>query len=627
MFDAEFDFEQTLAEHEELWEEQFKVTKKITEKGSGSIPFDDEGLGDVGFSTPLSLVMADHTSSAETGRCDAGQLAAKRRRISSKQCHSSSPSGSSTQSSSSPSSLPALPFRRTDVYSEAVAEPLAASVEEHCDTQGIAESFEDTRSGEEKKSDYRHAVNAARREFYRESADSYPKLKGERRKQAIRQDFAKLDRKTKHKLVQRAVRSQNLETGVKSALQRYLRWAREAEEDDNVEGTRTRGRFINGKIAFLTYHADAWVLSRPAWNLQEAAEPLAAAVQRCRSDATVTALKSRLSEDMEVVRTEQSVKEWSLALELCPDSLRKDKALRLHVHLVMSWGKQKTIWSASALRLAGVLPTHNSGTPMAFHRSRSTAPGHYYLQMPKVGGIWSATNTPAFKKFPVNPRWVTAFWQAGQLVTATARAEYVRCKMNLVSNLQNLQVVDRETEAELLEKHMDVVNEALNADLVQFRHVPEKEEFLEQFKQIRRRYKFLVVWGESCTGKTVWAKYLFGDAGKVLEVNCASCPEPDLREFRPLQHKGILFDEAPAEMVLRQKKLFQSPASKCRLGCSVTNCHAYDVYVSGVAMMIASNTWETELKELKRDEDRAWLKANSIVVKVGKQPLFIEESA
>ena len=165
----------------------------------------------------------------------------------------------------------------------------------------------------------------------------------------------------------------------------------------------------------------------------------------------------------------------------------------------------------------------------------------------------------------------------------------LKCKMNLVSNLQNLQVVDRETEAELLEKHMDVVNEALNADLVQFRHVPEKEEFLEQFKQIRRRYKFLVLWGESCTGKTVWAKYLFGDAGKVLEVNCASCPEPDLREFRPLQHKGILFDEAPAEMVLRQKKLFQSPATKCRLGCSVTNCHAYDVYVSGVAMMIASN--------------------------------------
>ena len=62
MFDAEFDFDQALAEHEDRWEEQFKVKKKVTEKGSGSIPFDDEGFGDVGFSTPLSLVMADHTS-------------------------------------------------------------------------------------------------------------------------------------------------------------------------------------------------------------------------------------------------------------------------------------------------------------------------------------------------------------------------------------------------------------------------------------------------------------------------------------------------------------------------------------------------------------------------------------
>ena len=228
-----------------------------------------------------------------------------------------------------------MPFRRTDGYSKAVAEPLAASVEECGDTQDIAESFEDRRSAPQKQDDYNVSINAARRVHYRESADKYPKLAGQSRNLAIRQDFTKLDFKTKLNFCEGSVRSGKLQPGEKSALQRYLRWTREAEEDDNAEGTRTRARFINGKIAFLTYHADAWVLSRPAWNLQEAAEPLAAAVQRCRSDATVTALKSKLSEDMEVVRTEQNVKEWSLALELCPDSLRKDKVLRLHVHVVM----------------------------------------------------------------------------------------------------------------------------------------------------------------------------------------------------------------------------------------------------------------------------------------------------
>ena len=122
----------------------------------------------------------------------------------------------------------------------------------------------------------------------------------------------------------------------------------------------------------------------------------------------------------------------------------------------------------------------------------------------------------------------------------------------------------------------------------------------------------------------MWTKWLFGDSYVVLEVNCASCPEPDLREFRPLLHKGILFDEASAEMVLRQKKLFQCPPTEVRLGCSVTNCHAYDVFVSGVAMVIASNTWSEELNALEREEDVRWLNSNSIVCNVGSRPLWDE---
>jgi len=118
--------------------------------------------------------------------------------------------------------------------------------------------------------------------------------------------------------------------------------------------------------------------------------------------------------------------------------------------------------------------------------------------------------------------------------------------------------------------------------------------------------------------------WLLNDPQVILEVNCASCPEPDLRDFRPLLHRGILFDQATAEMVLRQRKLFQAPAVDVRLGCSTRNCHAYDVFVSGVAMMIASNTWESELKALTRVEDRKWLEDNSIVVTVGSLPLWLE---
>jgi len=84
------------------------------------------------------------------------------------------------------------------------------------------------------------AINGARRVHYQESAEKYPKLSGQKRKQAIRQEFSNLDFNTKIKFCERAVREQNAEPGEKSALQRYLRWTREGEKEDNAEGKRTR---------------------------------------------------------------------------------------------------------------------------------------------------------------------------------------------------------------------------------------------------------------------------------------------------------------------------------------------------------------------------------------------------
>ena len=89
-----------------------------------------------------------------------------------------------------------------------------------------------------------------------------------------------------------------------------------------------------------------------------------------------------------------------------------------------------------------------------------------------------------------------------------------------------------------------------------------------------------------------------------------------------LVHKGILFDEASCKMVLSQKKPFQCPNTDVQLGCSTTNCHSYSVYVSGIAMIIATNCWQSQLGDLQREEDREWLNANSWVEKV-TTPLYV----
>ena len=118
-----------------------------------------------------------------------------------------------------------------------------------------------------------------------------------------------------------------------------------------------------------------------------------------------------------------------------------------------------------------------------------------------------------------------------------------------------------------------------------------------------------------------------GDPTNVFYVNCAHCPEPDLRDFDPLVHKVILMDEASPVMVINQKLLMQCPPQYVKLGQSGTNCHAYDVLVTGVMMFICSNSWTSDVAKMGKIEDQQWLDDNSIVGNIKSNKLWREESS
>ena len=148
--------------------------------------------------------------------------------------------------------------------------------------------------------------------------------------------------------------------------------------------------------------------------------------------------------------------------------------------------------------------------------------------------------------------------------------------------------------------------------------MPEAKLFLEHLQTIRSRYKFLVLYGPSGTGKTSYTRMLTGDPSQVFEVNCASGQEPDLRPFRHFKHKHILLDEATPELVLNQKKLFQAPSCFLQMGSSTTNCHAYNVFVSGTGLVVCANTWMERLRCLS-PADQEWINSNSVVAHIDDQ--------
>ena len=91
--------------------------------------------------------------------------------------------------------------------------------------------------------------------------------------------------------------------------------------------------------------------------------------------------------------------------------------------------------------------------------------------------------------------------------------------------------------------------------------VPEPDARIPEHAVARHRdSSFLVLVGPSGLGKTQFAKSLV-PKGRSLELNMASAPEPNLKEYDHEQHDLILFDECSAQKVLLQKKLFQAPLS------------------------------------------------------------------
>ena len=191
------------------------------------------------------------------------------------------------------------------------------------------------------------------------------------------------------------------------------------------------------------------------------------------------------------------------------------------------------------------------------------------------------------------------------------------------SNIDNLKRLEREQEQMFLNARLAHIRLSLDGTLKPFKSFPQVDEFNKQFNEIRSRYKFLVVEGKSKTGKTYFTKWMMGNPDRVFETNCASCPEPELRDFKALFHQVILFDEASPALVIAQKKLFQAPPCFVELGCSTTNCHSYKVLVSGIRLVICSNGWSEAVASMSSQADKDWLNDNSFVLNVKGEAMYV----
>ena len=216
--------------------------------------------------------------------------------------------------------------------------------------------------------------------------------------------------------------------------------------------------------------------------------------------------------------------------------------------------------------------------------------------------------------------------EAGKLKVRLARQEHAKCVVGAASALHNLEVVCKERE----EVEMQHLVAAARAETAKVKMHPWKrlrkvDEYNAQYdpEVCLKRRKTLILDGASRNGKSEFA-WAMADEGEAVELNCSNCiEEPPLQGFyEPLVHNVILFDEMKASVMVRNKRLFQAPDKWVAMGTSKTNCYTYKAWVFRKKLVVSSNNWKKELKQLSR-ADRDWIKKNTIYVRVNN-PLWDE---
>jgi len=393
-----------------------------------------------------------------------------------------------------------------------------------------------------------------------------------------------------------------------------------------------------GSGTLLTFHGDWSRINDPGceeelrkWQAEESQgrspqRVLESVAKRLRSNPQILHLWGAFEKYTQQFRQGRAIRRMTWALELHNEKSLSTGEVWVHTHLMFDClGTTVSLSRNSGLTFMNTYPHTSVDCVKARGRAVKKAfdQGHYYLSVAKLGGILSGGNVTPNQSYPVNPEWVTQWWQQNKITSETAASEYVQCKRHVQKYLENLEYqekAERHGKLAALKRKADEDTKFLMKKTRRLATVD--EEFLPQFSRAMLRRKFLVLDGPSRLGKTLFTYSLCEDVSQTLEVNCSRCMEPNLKGFDPTTHRCILFDEAKAAMVVEHKGLFQGRNTWVDMATSGTNCYSYKVWTYGTMLVVTSNKWQTELEALPK-ADADWLEQNCVYVHVDT-PLYEE---
>ena len=190
---------------------------------------------------------------------------------------------------------------------------------------------------------------------------------------------------------------------------------------------------------------------------------------------------------------------------------------------------------------------------------------------------------------------------------------------SLISNVRYVQQLEHKQE---WERQRLVVTRSLATFANAFIKHDVVEDWKLQYTPARygvaRRFKILVLRGESMAGKSSFAESLFGEQQTLL-LNCQGLDSdlPSLRDFDRSLHRCIVFYEVVHTQVLNNKTLFQAGKNIVWLGQSRCGGFAYPIWPYQIATVCCSNKFAvTQAEGLQSAEDEDWMSKNLVVVEL-----------
>ena len=312
---------------------------------------------------------------------------------------------------------------------------------------------------------------------------------------------------------------------------------------------------------------------------------------------------------------------WSISMELCVQSFLESSKVRVHVHAFMDL-KGRTLMKISPKLFFLAQRVHIEHGNADRRRVKSMLNnGHYYLQYPKVGSVLQKTNHHCFSDFEVNADWINSAWRKGHITADSAIGEHIMCGQNTKFHIENIQYCEQKRREIRQRNKMQFTALQLRAKLLKFKIPDDCNRWKAQYSLMLDRYKFLVLWGPSKTGKTQWVHWFVPG---ILEINCGGGnTTPDLHEYDEEEHPGILFDEASLKMIIALKKVFQAGNNPVKLGQTITGKFSYNIFCHKCMMVVCTNDYTKDLKKLK-EEDRNWIKDNCEPVHIKSRNQLVE---